>query len=1349
MSMETISRVDAGMTPRQIDQQMRSLISATAEGIYGIDLDGNCTFANEACARLLGYESTDELLGQHIHLLIHHSHGDGTAYAEEECKIYKAYREAAQIHVDDEVFWRKDGSSFDVEYWSYPQLHDGRVVGCVVTFLDVTERRILLRNLIEREAHLRRVIDNIMGFVGVLDTNGVLREANAAALEAGGVSREDVVGKPFWECYWWSHDEQVVHELKAAIAKAVKGEVIRYDVEVRMVNDSRLMIDFMIVPVKDSDGKITHLIPSGVDISERKWAETAVQQRIAQLDLALEAGRMGIWEWDIPVDRVTWSARMFEMFGYAEENFVPTKAGFLKVVHPDDRSDLERMIDAAFTGSCENHEVEFRVIRGDNGEVVWTHCRGKIHRNHDGRPLSILSVAVDITVRKERELALAFLADVQSRLAALASPAAIVAEASQRAADYMQLSHFLAIKTDKNAEKIEVFFDHCRDGSGNLVGTYNLSELATFEERQSLVAGSPVIVNDASSQSRPIPSADNFAALGVGSILFAPSSRDQRLKFMVCAIKRHSHAWREDEIDLLRQLSNIVRLKLERAEAESALRDSEERFRDLADNISQLTWMADASGSIFWYNQRWFDYTGTTFDEMKDWGWKAVQHPEHLDRVVSSWKHSLETGEVWEDTFPLRSKDNDYRWFLSRARPIHGADGKIQRWFGSNTDITDAKKAAEELKESQEQLRLGIEVADFALAHIDYTTNTVSLSPEAARLYGLGDATMSVSRKQLHDTFHAEDRERVDHSINASLGTDQHGEMALEHRIVLPGGDVRWLNVRKRIFFDRSVNPPVPINGILAARDITEHKHWEIELADRESHLRRVINNQLGLVGVIDRHGVLVEVDDRSMSIAGLTRDDVIGKHFADCAWWTYDPEVSEKIRQSMKKAFSGETVRFDVGLYAKGNQRLMIDFMIAPVRDDDGQVEFLIPSGVDISERKTAEEQLRLARAAAEASNQSKSEFLANMSHEIRTPMTAILGYTDLIAEKLKDVETLNYIRTIRQNGDFLLDIINDILDLSKIEAGKFEISQQPFSLKRIVEDVRSIMDVRAKTNQIDLIVEYQGTLPELIESDPKRLRQILINLVGNAIKFTPAGSVQVIVSYCAKSNQLRFDVRDSGIGISDKQKSRLFLPFSQGDGNVNREFGGTGLGLAISKRLTEMLGGEIWVESDLGKGSTFSVTISAGDLERIAAQNLTAPASSGPVTTDPNAIRLNCHILVVDDRRDIRFLSRRFLTDAGATIEEAEDGEAALAIVTKASEQGNSFDLIILDMQMPKLDGYATAKVLRQLGFQQPIIALTADAMQGNVERCINSGCNAYLSKPIDRASLLDMTYRLTTNR
>ncbi len=541
---------------------------------------------------------------------------------------------------------------------------------------------------------------------------------------------------------------------------------------------------------------------------------------------------------------------------------------------------------------------------------------------------------------------------------------------------------------------------------------------------------------------------------------------------------------------------------------------------------------------------------------------------------------------------------------------------------------------------------------------------------------------------------------------------------------------------------------------------------------DRESHLRRVIDNMLGFVGELDLDGTLLEVNETALSSGGLDREDVVGKKFWDCYWWNFDPKTIETLQDALRRAAAGELVRYDTVVRMAGDTRMTIDFMLVPVSNEAGEITHLIPSGVDITDRidaevalKNNEERLRMALKAgqmaawewnpqesiwtdalydlldvdkdlvaspelffknvhpddvanlrqawqaavegrasyesefriirpdgsirwmiglgevvrdqngnviqlfglnwdvttehevaetlreserkAQLANLAKSEFLANMSHEIRTPMTAILGYTDLLGEQIERAEAKTLLQTIRRNGDFLLEIINDILDLSKIEAGKLDISRETFELERLIEDVRSIMDVRANENGLNLEVEYKDQIPQEIESDPKRLKQILINLVGNAIKFTREGTVRIVIQFLQQPKPtLEITVVNTGIGMTRQQQERLFKPFSQGDSSVTREFGGTGLGLAISHRLVTLLGGQIESKSEEGAGSEFRFTVSVGDVSKSKwiEPRLAVPMDAINESVDETA--LDCHVLVVDDSRDIRFLSRHLLT-------------------------------------------------------------------------------------------------------
>ncbi len=378
-------------------------------------------------------------------------------------------------------------------------------------------------------------------------------------------------------------------------------------------------------------------------------------------------------------------------------------------------------------------------------------------------------------------------------------------------------------------------------------------------------------------------------------------------------------------------------------------------------------------------------------------------------------------------------------------------------------------------------------------------------------------------------------------------------------------------------------------------------------------------------------------------------------------------------------------------------------------------------------SERKT-----RAAMDSAEAASKAKSQFLANMSHEIRTPMTAIVGYADLMGTVNTPQERTELLDVIKRNGDHLLLIINDILDLSKIEAGQMNVENVNTDIRDVVEQVAGLLRVRAEAKSISLEIECDRSMP-LVLSDPLRLRQILMNLVGNAIKFTQEGKVEIIVrakpSQTDSLTQVEFVIRDTGIGMTLQAISNLFRAFAQADNSMSRKFGGTGLGLFISQRLACMLGGGIEVFSEVGSGSTFTLTIAA----RIA-----APATRTPSSASASQQRLTGSILLAEDGPDNQRLIATHLRRAGATVTIVGDGGAAIEAAL-ASRASTPFDIILMDMQMPCTDGYTAAGELRKQGWTGPIVAITAHAMSGDRERCTNAGCDDYLTKPVDRHKLV----------
>ncbi|TWT77634.1 Sensory/regulatory protein RpfC [Posidoniimonas polymericola] len=502
-------------------------------------------------------------------------------------------------------------------------------------------------------------------------------------------------------------------------------------------------------------------------------------------------------------------------------------------------------------------------------------------------------------------------------------------------------------------------------------------------------------------------------------------------------------------------------------------------------------------------------------------------------------------------------------------------------------------------------------------------------------------------------------------------------------------------------------------------------------LEQRGREFQQLADAMPQMVFIADVEGRIEFLNQRAVDILGSGLERPVG--FAEC--FAPAPEDAGRVASRWRDAVESQqgfacefrVLHGDSGAYRWQLARAEV------VRDAAGGVRQWYGTCTDIHDRKVAEEKLGAALRQSDAANLAKSEFLANMSHEIRTPMTAVLGYSELLAEQESDPEKLAFLEVIQRNGAFLLEIINDILDLSKIEAGKLDVTLETVDLRRFVGEIESLLAMRAGEKGVRFQVELDAASPPAIRVDPKRLRQVLINLVGNAIKFTDDGSVKLAVG--RDGQRMRFVVSDTGIGMTGEQLHQLFKPFQQADSSVSRQYGGTGLGLAISQRLAAMLGGEISVRSVPGAGSEFT-------LELVFQEPVAAGPTPTPTPLDPEPTLTafdNLEVLVVDDRRDIRFLSGRILSDAGANVKFAEDGLEATRFIERCMAEGTEPRLVLMDMQMPAMDGYEATQRLRAIGFKRPIIALTADAMQTDITRCLESGCDAYLSKPIDKVEML----------
>jgi PAS domain S-box-containing protein len=780
--------------------------------------------------------------------------------------------------------------------------------------------------------------------------------------------------------------------------------------------------------------------------------------------------------------------------------------------------------------------------------------------------------------------------------------------------------------------------------------------------------------------------------------------------------------------------SKIARDITEQKQTEEALAESERFARSTLDALSAHIAILDQSGLILAANAAWREF-GLSNSAKSEVGvganYLAVCDAasgrccEEASAVAIGIRAViLKTQENFTLEYPCHSPA-EKRWYRVRVTRFAGDDPV--RVVVAHENITQAKVADEERQMFVSTVENSIDFIGMATL----SGKVIYTNPAAREMVGF-DPVLHQTATKIHDYYTEAGKRVLDDTVLPAVKATGWWGGEIEFRNFRTG---QAIDTDSSVFIVRHPSSGGPLCMATVTRDITGRKRQEEELRQARNQLLEQLQEmdelyKLAPVGLelLDRDLRVLRINERLAAITGKPVHEHIGRTLAEIV-----PQIASQVGVIVNRVFaSGEPI---LDLTMRGvtpaNLADERDWLVSyyPVKSSDGAIRCVGGVVQDITELKRVEGELRRAKGRAEAANQAKSEFLANMSHEIRTPLNGVIGMTDLALDTQLTPEQRDFLEAAKVSANSLLTVINDILDYSKIEAGKTELEIIDFNPRSCVEEALKTFSFLAHEKNLELLCDIAPDVPELVAGDPGRLRQILLNLVSNGIKFTSHGGVAVRVEIDAEDGDTRvvkFTVSDTGIGIPTEKRVAIFSPFTQADSSTTRMYGGTGLGLTISARLVEMMGGRIWLESEVGQGSRFHFTVRFKVSGKRAESRLMVPLIEQPA--QPTYL----HILLAEDNRINQLVATRSLEKMGHSVVVVGNGKEALLLL-----KTGSFDLVLMDIQMPEMDGLtATARIRDAETITHahiPIIAMTAHAMKGDRERCLAAGMDGYISKPV----------------
>jgi PAS domain S-box-containing protein len=932
-----------------------------------------------------------------------------------------------------------------------------------------------------------------------------------------------------------------------------------------------------------SDIELTQQLAAQIGIAiHQAELHQQIQESRERLELSIEGTQQGMWDYNLAAHQAYWSPQCKRLFGLEPDDSPVTNEQFFACLHPWDRD----RVAAAVSSVCqtyENYDIEYRSVWAD-GSIHWLHARGKVLRDRHDQPSHILGTVMDISDRKHTEAALREseqrfreLFNTTYQFIGLLSPDGILLEANQTALDFGGLTREDVVGRPFWEVRWWQISPQTQQQLQDAIRRASQGEFVRYEV-EVLGAGDVTTTIDFSLK----PLRDSSGQV----VLLIPEGRD---------------------------VSDRLRYEDDRNRIEEALRRNIERFELAVAAVNCLIYDYDVQQNVIERSQgltQLFGYSLAESEPTADW-WYSLIHPSQR-LLLQSCKQdiALSTEPSYCFEYQVRHRDGHYVWVQDHGFIVRGEAGQAVRIVGSTTDISERKRNEQRLRDSEEQLKLGVQVAGVALAHFDYSSNQVTLSPEAARLYGFSPDEWVIARSQIHATFHPEEQAELEQIIQQVLDPNGVGWFDREHRVVWRTGEVRWLRVRKQVFFDRSGPSARPDYAILAAIDITDIKQAD---AERE----------------------------RLLAMAELARQD-------------------------------------------------------------------------------------------AEAANQSKDEFVAVVAHELRSPLNSVAGWAKLLQTRQLDAATMaKALDAISRNTEAQIQLVEDLLDISRIARGTLQIQAAPVNVGDVIEAALDIVRPMAETRRIQLATQLMSTLKMC--GDFHRLQQIIVNLLTNAIKFTPEGG-QVAIQLATLDSHIELVVRDTGKGISAELLPVIFDRYQQGQQNAGSK-DGLGLGLAIVKHLVDLHGGTITAKSaGEGQGATFTVRL---PILEASSEGCSDADSQDSTTTALTGVR----ILLVDDEPDQIEFIQILLEEYGAEIQSATS-------VATGIEQFIRFkpNLLVSDIGMRDGTGHELLQRIRSMPDGTiPAIALTAYASMSDREQALQSGFQHHIAKPVEPEMLAALLMRL----